>query len=95
MSVEVDDNRMGAFSGGKLMKINLNWENTFQEYQDILNSGLNPEWLYSAKANMILIPAYTGKGKEFFYTSDIIKASKIIPFLDNCDNFVELFHNSC
>ena len=71
---------MGAFSGGKLMKINLNWENTFQEYQDILNSGLNPEWLYSAKANMILIPAYTGKGKEFFYTSDIIKASKTIPF---------------
>ncbi|MFT3659692.1 hypothetical protein [Staphylococcus ureilyticus] len=46
----------------------------------MLNSGLNPEWLYSAKANMILIPAYTGKGKEFFYTSDIIKASKIIPF---------------
>ena len=44
---------MEAFSGGKLMKINLNWENTFQEYQDILNSGLNPEWLYSAKANMI------------------------------------------
>lgn len=80
MSVEIDDNRMGAFSGGKLMKINLNWENTFQEYQDILNSGLNTEWLYSAKANMILIPAYTGKGKEFFYTSDIIKASKIIPF---------------
>lgn len=30
---------------------------------------------------MVLIPAYTGKGKEFFYTSDIIKASKIIPFL--------------
>ncbi|MFZ8101181.1 hypothetical protein ACO1GT_05980 [Staphylococcus arlettae] len=46
----------------------------------MLNSGLNTEWLYSAKANMILIPAYTGKGKEFFYTSDIIKASKIIPF---------------
>lgn len=80
MSIEIDDNRMGVFSGGKLMKINLNWENTFQEYQDILNSGLNPEWLYSAKANMILIPAYTGKGKEFFYTSDIIKASKVIPF---------------
>ena len=49
MSVEIDDNRMGAFSGGKLMKINLNWENIFQEYQDILNSGLNPECYIALK----------------------------------------------
>ena len=80
MNVEVDDNRMGAFSGGKLMKINLNWENTFQEYQDILNSGLNPEWLYSAKANMILIPAYTGKGKEFFTLVTSLKQVRLSLF---------------
>lgn len=69
---------MEAFSGGKLMKINLNWENTFQEYQDILNSGLNPEWLYSAKANMILIPAYTGK--SFFILVTSLKQVRLSPF---------------
>ncbi|MDU1489486.1 MAG: hypothetical protein E6889_06170 [Staphylococcus epidermidis] len=52
----------------------------FQEFQDILNSGIHPEWLYCAKANLVLEPAYTGEGKQFFSTQDIIKASKIIPF---------------
>ena len=80
MSVEIDDNRMGAFSGGKLMKINLNWENIFQEYQDILNSGLNPEWLYSAKVNMVLIPAYTVKDKEFFILVTSLKQVRLILF---------------
>ena len=80
MSVEIDDNRMGAFSGGKLMKTHLNWENIFQEYQDILNSGLNPEWLYSAKVNMVLIPAYTGKDKEFFILVTSLKQVRLILF---------------
>lgn len=62
------------------MKLNINWNKYFQEFQDILNSGIDPEWLYNAKANMILNPAYTGEGKQFFYTQDILKASEIIPF---------------
>ncbi|MDT3959843.1 hypothetical protein [Staphylococcus kloosii] len=62
------------------MKLNINWNKDFQEFQDILNSGIDPEWLYNAKANMILNPAYTGEGKQFFYTQDILKASEIIPF---------------
>jgi hypothetical protein len=62
------------------MKLNINWNKDFQEFQDILNSGINPEWLYNAKANMILNPAYTGEGKQFFYTQDILEASKVIPF---------------
>lgn len=45
------------------MKLNLDWNKEFQEFQDILNSGINPEWLYNAKANLILNPAYTGQGK--------------------------------
>ncbi|MDT4059642.1 hypothetical protein RPP33_09500, partial [Staphylococcus aureus] len=52
----------------------------FQEFQEILNSGIHPEWLYCAKANLVLEPAYTGEGKQFFSTQDIIYASKIIPF---------------
>ncbi|WP_431768663.1 hypothetical protein, partial [Staphylococcus arlettae] len=52
----------------------------FQEFQDILNSGIHPEWLYNAKANMILNPSYTGQGKQFFFTKDIIKANKIVHF---------------
>ncbi|MDT3968182.1 hypothetical protein, partial [Staphylococcus saprophyticus] len=51
---------------------NLDWNKNFQEFQEILNSGINPEWLYNAKANMILNPAYTGEGKQFFFTKDII-----------------------
>ncbi|MBO3063898.1 hypothetical protein ACWEZE_03715 [Staphylococcus shinii] len=62
------------------MEPNLDWSKTFQEFQDILNSGINPEWLYSTKANMVLNPAYTGEGKQFFFTKDIVKASKTIPF---------------
>ena len=63
------------------MKPNLDWNKDFQEFQDILNSGINPEWLYNAKANLILNPAYTGQGKQFFFTKDIIEASKRIPFI--------------
>lgn len=62
------------------MEPNLDWSKNFQEFQDVLNSGINPEWLYSAKANMLLNPAYNGEGKQFFFTKDIIKASKIVPF---------------
>lgn len=61
-------------------EVNLNWENIFQEYQDILNSGLNPEWLYSAKVNMVLIPAYTGKDKEFFILVTSLKQVRLILF---------------
>ncbi|WP_411354050.1 hypothetical protein [Staphylococcus nepalensis] len=46
----------------------------------MLNSGVNPEWLYNAKANLILMSAFTGKGKQYFYTKDIQKASNTIPF---------------
>ncbi|MGW7976184.1 hypothetical protein ACWEXZ_06100 [Staphylococcus xylosus] len=48
--------------------------------KEVLNSGINPEWLYSTKANMILNAAYTGEGKQFFFTKDIVKASKTISF---------------
>ncbi|MBI5975576.1 hypothetical protein [Staphylococcus canis] len=61
-------------------KINLDWDKTFQEYQEILNCGIHPKWLYAATTNMILEPAYTGQGKQFFYTEDIIKASRLMPF---------------
>lgn len=62
------------------INITLDWNQTFQEFQDILNSGIHPKWLYAATTNMILKPAYTGQGKQFFYTEDIIKASKQMPF---------------
>ncbi|MCU5745854.1 hypothetical protein N9R04_03845 [Staphylococcus sp. SQ8-PEA] len=62
------------------MEINIDWNKEFQEFQDILNSGLHPEWLYSAKANLVLVPAYTGEGKQYFFTKDILEASKVIPF---------------
>lgn len=65
---------------GDIMKVNLDWNKEFQEFQEILNSGVNPEWLYNAKANLILMPAFTGKGKQYFYTKDIQKASNTIPF---------------
>ena len=35
------------------------------------------------KANLVLEPAYTGEGKQFFSTQDIIEASEVIPFLKN------------
>ena len=31
------------------MRLNLDWNKDFQEFQDILNSGIHPEWLYCAK----------------------------------------------
>lgn len=68
------------------MRLNLDWNKDFQEFQDILNSGIHPEWLYCAKANLVLEPAYTGEGKQFFSTQDIIKASKIIPFFKNLES---------
>ena len=64
----------------KQVEINLDWTKEFQEFQEILSSNLHPDWLYSAKTNMVLEPAYTGQGKQFFYTKDIIEASKVIPF---------------
>ncbi|MEJ7205131.1 hypothetical protein WL228_13540, partial [Staphylococcus caprae] len=41
--------------------------------------------LYCAKANMVLEPAYTGEGKQFFSTQDIIEASEVIPFFKNLE----------
>ncbi|HCI7391403.1 TPA: hypothetical protein NPW50_001411 [Staphylococcus aureus] len=61
------------------MNLNIDWSKDFQEFQEILNSGIHPEWLYCA-ANLVLEPAYNGEGKQFFSTQDIINASKIIPF---------------
>ncbi|BAS47020.1 hypothetical protein SSCHL_2240 [Staphylococcus schleiferi] len=62
------------------MEIQLDWDKDFQEFQEILNSGIHPKWLYASMTNMILEPAYTGQGKQFFYTQDIIEASKELPF---------------
>ena len=31
------------------MQLNLDWNKEFQEFQDILNCGIHPEWLYCAK----------------------------------------------
>ncbi|AKS70096.1 hypothetical protein RN70_11690 [Staphylococcus schleiferi] len=62
------------------MEIQLDWDKDFQEFQEILNSGIHPKWLYTSMTNMILEPAYTGQGKQFFYTQDIIEASKQLPF---------------
>lgn len=47
------------------MNLNIDWSKDFQEFQEILNSGIHPEWLYCAKANLVLEPAYTGEGKQF------------------------------
>lgn len=46
------------------MNLNIDWSKDFQEFQEILNSGIHPEWLYCAKANLVLEPAYTGEGKQ-------------------------------
>ena len=62
------------------MNLNIDWSKDFQEFQEILNSGIHPEWLYCANDNLVLEPAYNGEGKQFFSTQDIINASKIIPF---------------
>ncbi len=39
----------------------------FSRISRYIESGLNPEWLYSAKANMILIQLIQEKGKSFLY----------------------------
>ena len=31
------------------MNLNIDWSKDFQEFQEILNSGIHPEWLYCAK----------------------------------------------
>lgn len=54
------------------MNLNIDWSKDFQEFQEILNSGIHPEWLYCTKANLVLEPAYTGEGKQFFSTQDIM-----------------------
>ena len=62
------------------MNLNIDWSKDFQEFQEILNSGIHPEWLYCAKANLVLESLILAKAKQFFSTQDIINASKIIPF---------------
>lgn len=54
------------------MNLNIDWSKDFQEFQEILNSGIHPEWLYCAKANLVLELSYTGEGKQFFSTQDIM-----------------------
>ena len=34
------------------MQLNLDWSKDFQEFQDILNSGIHPDWLYCAKSKL-------------------------------------------
>lgn len=46
------------------MNLNIDWSKDFQEFQEILNSGIHPEWLYCAKANLVLEPAYNGEGEQ-------------------------------
>ncbi|WP_410531023.1 hypothetical protein [Staphylococcus aureus] len=46
------------------MNLNIDWSKDFQEFQEILNSGIHPEWLYCAKANLVLEPTYTGEGEQ-------------------------------
>ena len=47
------------------MRLNLDWNKDFQEFQDILNSGIHPEWLYCAKANLVLEPHTLVKANNF------------------------------
>lgn len=51
------------------MNLNIDWSKDFQEFQEILNSGIHPEWLYCAKANLVLEPAYTGRRQTIFQHS--------------------------
>ncbi len=41
------------------MNLNIDWSKDFQEFQEILNSGIHPEWLYCAKANLVLSQVQT------------------------------------
>ena len=59
------------------MQLDLDWNKDFQEFQEVLNCGINPEWLYCAKANMILEPAYTGEGKQFLAPKILLKQVKL------------------
>ncbi len=43
--------------------------------EEILNSGIYPEWSLLC-SYPVLEPAYTGEGKQFFSTQDIIYARK-------------------
>ena len=63
------------------MQLDLDWNKEFQEFQEILNCGITPEWLYCAKANMILEPAYTGEGKQFLAPKILLKQVKLYRFL--------------
>ena len=66
------------------MQLDLDWNKEFQEFQEILNCGITPEWLYCAKANMILEPAYTGEGKQRLEGKDyIMKDGDIVHFRFN------------
>lgn len=58
------------------MEIQLDWDKDFQEFQEILNSGIHPKWLYASMTNMILEPAYTGQGKQFFILRILSKRAK-------------------
>ncbi|MCG3401924.1 hypothetical protein K0017_06270 [Staphylococcus massiliensis] len=62
------------------MELKLDWSAEFQEFQEVLNSGIDPYWLYAVKRNLILEPCYTGQGKQYFRTEDILKASESVPF---------------
>lgn len=68
------------------MRLNLDWNKDFQEFQDILNSGIHPEWLYCAKANLVLEPAYTGEGKQFFLHKTSLKQAKSFHFFKNLES---------
>ncbi|MGK9044905.1 hypothetical protein [Mammaliicoccus vitulinus] len=62
-----------------MKNLKIDWNNEFIEYQTLLYSGVNPEWFYACIRNEIIVPAYTGQGKQYFWTNDILKADKIIP----------------
>lgn len=68
------------------MRLNLDWNKDFQEFQDILNSGIHPEWLYCAKANLVLEPAYTGEGKQFLVHKTSLKQAKSFHFFKNLES---------
>ncbi len=59
------------------MNLNIDWSKDFQEFQEILNSGIHPEWLYCAKANLVLEPAYNGEGKQFLALKILLTRVKL------------------
>lgn len=62
-----------------MKELNINWKSDFIEYQTLLYSSVDPEWFYACIRNDVLVPAYTGQGKQYFWTKDILEAHKIIP----------------